>query len=222
MPLLPAPSPTRWPRCHHSSVPDTHPFFALLRARFGLLSVWFPELRTSPHWPSDARPLTAWLPPGGERWTKKRAGEQRRGLSLAGWTSVASGRGSKNIGTGRNLQEVQQKCGRQECSLSEAFGREGQKLQTGGPYMTCRGVRSADTLPKIHLDRLSNLNSQGCPISLEKLETCWCEAGMPALGPLAGADWLLLVEGAHALWSPAAPPAPRSLVACLTLVDIDL
>lgn len=95
-------------------------------------------------------------------------------------------------------------------------------MQTGGPYTTCRGVRSADTLPKIHLDRLSNLNSQGCPISLEKLETCWCEAGMPALGPLAGADWLLLVEGAHALWSPAAPPAPRSLVACLTLVDIDL
>lgn len=161
----------------------------------------------------------------GREMDKEEGGRAEERTFLSRLDVVASGRGSKNIGTGRNLQEVQQKCGRLECSLSEAFRREGQKLQTGRPYTTCRGVRSADTLPKIHLDRLSNLNSQGCPISLEKLETCWCEARMPALGPLAGADWadwLLLVEGAHALWSPAAPPAPRSLVACLTLVDIDL
>lgn len=70
-----------------------------------------------------------WRHPRAKRWVRKGTGEQMRGLSVAGWTSTASGRGSKAFAQG-NLQEVQRSCGRRDC-LFWRHQRGGQKLQMG-------------------------------------------------------------------------------------------
>ena len=92
----------------------------------------------------------------------------------------------------------------------------------GTPNTACRGVHAAHTMLKINLGWLPILKNQECPIYLEKLETCWHWAGMPAWY-----NWLELAV--CPLKGGICPLAPHGLfqqlpsfLTCLVLIDIHL